>query len=100
MKFSLDFIKGIPQLTKELSNGLAKLSLPDNFEGFETEVTIPSSSELAIRNEVSYTPSKYIIVNQTGNGLINRGSTAWSSNFLYLQNNGLVDVTVTIQFLR
>ena len=100
MKFRIEGLKSFQALIKELALGLRRLSLSDNFEGFETTVTIPATTELSIRNQLSFIPSRYIIVSQTGNGLITKGTTDWSNNFLYLYNNGSVDVTITVQFLR
>ena len=100
MKFRIEGLKDIMSIIRELSFGLRRLDFTNNFEGFETTVVIPTASELAIRNELKFIPSRYIIFNQTGNGLITKGTTDWSTDFVYLYNNGGVDVTATIQFLR
>jgi len=69
-------------------------------EGFEATVTISATSELAIRNELTFIPTRYIILSQTGNGLITKGTTDWTSDYVYLYNNGAVSVTVTIFFMK
>lgn len=88
-------------MVKDLNHGLRNLTFTNNLEGFEATVTISATSELAIRNELTFTPTRYIILSQTGNGLITKGSTDWSSDYLYLYNNGAVDeVTVTLFFMK
>jgi hypothetical protein len=100
MKFRIEGLRSFTSLVKELALGMRRLDFSNNFEGFETTVTIPATSELNIRNELKFIPSRYIIFNQTGNGLITKGTTTWSTDFVYLYNNGAVEVTATIQFLR
>jgi uncharacterized membrane protein len=45
-------------------------------------------------------PSKMIITYQTGNGLITASGTAWTDDYLYIKNNGLVSVTAKITFQK
>jgi len=99
MKFSFDRIKDLRGLARELMAGLYNLDFIDNFASFQKEVTILAASELEIRNELPYIPSRYIIVSQTGNGLITK-ETTWTRNYLYLTNNGAVDVTAIIIFMK
>lgn len=102
MKFNLETLQDLTRLTRELAQGLLKLDFLDNFESFETTVTIPSSTTgYQIVNELSFIPSKYIITSQEGNGLITKSaSTDWTINYLYLDNNGSADVTLTVIFMR
>ena len=100
MKFAFEIIRSLNELKDTLSVGLKKLSFGDNFESFQTNVTISATSESKIKNQLQFVPSKYIIVSQTGNGLITKGSTEWSTDNLYLYNNGAVSVTVTVIFMR
>lgn len=100
MKFNIERIREIADLVKEMAIGLVDLQFIHNFRGFEKEVTIPATSEAKIRNELDFIPARYIIMDQTGNGLVTRGSTPWDGNYLYLYNNGSVSVTITVQFLR
>lgn len=101
MKFRLEKLKDLTSLIKELANGLRKLSFQDNFNGFiKEDVIISATSEKEVRNELQFIPSKYIILSQEGNGLITKGTTSWDLNYLYLYNNGAVDVTATILFLE
>ena len=69
-------------------------------EGFETTVTISATSELEIRNELTFEPTRYIILSQTGNGLITKGTSTWTSNNIYLYNNGAESVTLTVFFMK
>jgi len=100
MKFNLERLEDIINLTRQLAVGLKKLNFSDNFESFEETVTISATSEYRFRNTLNLKPTRYIIVNQDGNGLITKGTTAWSNDYVYLYNNGSVDVTITVVFLK
>lgn len=100
MKFSLENLFDFKQLIRHLSAGLERLSFKDNFEGFEAIVTIPASSEVKVRNQLNFIPTKYIITQQRGNGLVTAGDTKWDANFLYMKNHGASQTIVTLQFLR
>lgn len=97
MKFNIENLKEIGRLTKELAAGLRKLTLPNNFQGFEVNVTIPATSEQSVRNSLNFVPTRYIILSQTGNGLITKSSTtAWNLNKLYFYNHGSATVDAKI----
>lgn len=98
MKFRL--IEDIRSMVKDLNHGLRNLTFTNNVEGFEATVTISATSEATIRNELTFVPSRYIIMSQTGNGLLTKGTTEWSSDYLYIYNNGSVEVTATIFFMK
>jgi len=100
MKFSIENIFNLAQLKKHLASGLERLSLNDNFQGFEITLVIPASSETKLRNQLNFIPSKYIVLFQQGNGLVTAGDTAWTRDFLYIKNNGASQVTVKLNFLR
>lgn len=100
MKFSLENLFDFKQLLRHLSAGLSKLSLSDNFEGFEITLVIPASSELKFRNQLNFIPSKYIVLFQQGNGLVTAGVSKWTSDFLYMKNWGLNEVTIKLYFMR
>jgi hypothetical protein len=99
-KFRIIGLRDIINLVKELDRGLRDINFIDNFDSFETTVTIPLSSELAIRNELTIIPTRYIIVSQTGNGLVTRGTSTDTKDFIYLHNNGTVAVTIKVIFFR
>ena len=100
MRFRLESLQSLTQLIKELSTGLRRLTFESNFESFEVNVEIPTTSEFGVRNQLTFRPTKYIIVSQSGNGLITKGPTEWTDNNLYLYNNGASDVEATIIFFR
>lgn len=100
MKFNLERLRDVALLAKELAIGLTDLTFGDNFNSFEKEVTISATSNVQIRNQLKFIPTRYIIVSQTGNGLITKDSTEWTDNFLYLYNNGATSVTATVIFFR
>lgn len=100
MKFNIENLKDIRKLAKELAVGLRRLAFNDNFEGFEVKLTIPASSTITVRNQLSFIPSRYIILSQEGNGLITKSSTAWTLNYLYFDNNGSNEVTTTMYIMR
>lgn len=95
---SIDLVKGM----RELTNGLSKLTFDQNFESFETTVTIPASSELAIRNELrGVVPTKRLIVRGgTGAYSVVDGDTAWTTDYVYMKNTSGSSVTVTLVFLK
>jgi hypothetical protein len=100
MKFSLENLFDFKQLLRHLSAGLTKLSLNDNFEGFETTLHIISGDTLKVRNSLKFIPSTYIVKFQKGHGIVTAGDDKWTSDFLYLKNWGPNDVIITVQFLR
>ena len=98
MKFSFTSLES---LIRELTNGLTKLTFGDNFESFETTVTINAFSVLAIRNELSVIPTRRMIVKQDLEAAISDSTTEWTKDFIYLENhNGSNNVTLTIIFMR
>lgn len=100
MKFNLTSAKDLTDLAKKLAHGLVRLRFEDNMESQkEVALVIPASSTLTIRNKLTFIPSQYIITSQEGNGLITK-TGVWTNKFLYLNNNGLVDVTITVIFMR
>ena len=100
MKFSIDSIRDIKNLIRELSVGLTKLAFLDNFESFEWSGTIDATSTVTIRNKLKNVPTKRIIVKQSAGALISDSSTTWTTNFVYLQNHSATPVTVTVIFFN
>lgn len=73
-------------LIRGLGTSLLKLTFSENFDSFQQEVTIPANSELAIRNLFrSRIPTGFVITDHTG-GIVRRGTTAWSNDYVYLEN--------------
>lgn len=101
MKFSIDNIRNLPNLIRELSVGITKLAFSDNFEGFKTTVIITPSTVLKIRNQLKFIPSERIILRQDQEGAISDSVTPWTSDFLYLENHNATNtVTLTVFFTR
>jgi hypothetical protein len=100
MRFRLQSLLGdIRSLVKELENGLRKITIPENHAGFEVEVIIPAATEIRIINQLQVVPSGYIIRSQTsGNNVVSKGTSEWTTDFVYLLNNGASEVTVKVFF--
>ncbi len=82
---------------------LRRLSFLDNFEGFLSEVTIPAATELAVKNQFrdARVPRFFLILDDIGQGIIKRGATDWTKDFVYLQNiSGGSEAHAFIFFLR
>jgi hypothetical protein len=99
MKFRLEALKNLAAVVKELANGLKRLRFDNNFVSFTKTVTIANGAEATIRNELQIIPSGYIIHKQTGNGLLT-SETDWTKDYVYLTNNGSVEVTATVIFFQ
>lgn len=101
MKFSLDTVFDIKQLLKELRTGLGKLDLVNNFQGFEIDVTIAANTEAKIVNQLTFIPTRVIILGQTGNALVTKSTTVWTTSHLYMINHDSTNsATVKLQFLK
>tara|TARA_B100000902_G_C27319139_1_gene923181 strand:+ start:666 stop:989 length:324 start_codon:yes stop_codon:yes gene_type:complete len=107
MKFSLGSIKDIEELVKKLTHGLTKLTLADNMETFETTFSVAGGKTITIRNKLTSTPTRYIIVAQEGNGLLTKTTLQdgketiqWNNENVYIKNNGKETVKATVVFMR
>ena len=82
---------------KNLSSGLLRLNLLENFEAFRvSDLLIPAGETILITNALTVLPTSRLIVRQTGNGLVTDGT--WDIKVLRLINNGAVDVTISVIF--
>lgn len=99
MKFKFENLYELKQLLRHLASGLSRLTLNDNLEGTEIEISILSGTETEIRNPLNFIPTRYIILGKTGNSTISRSGT-WTSDFLYFTNHGVEDTTATIFLMR
>ena len=108
MKFNLSFAKDISDLASRLMRGLTKLNFDDNFSSFRVQsVIIKNGKYITIRNELTFIPESYIIVNQKGHGVVTKYSPViggitkeWDENFIYLYNNGPDEVEISVIFMR
>lgn len=88
---------------RELSVGLKKLDFLENYESFKVSVSIPATSELAIRNELrdGTIPRFRIVVKGGANAQhIVDGTTAWTSDFVYLYNTSASTATADVVFFK
>jgi len=107
MKFNLGSIKDVEELVKKLTHGLTKLTLADNMETFETAFSVAAGKTVTIRNKLTSTPTRYIIVAQEGNGLLTKTTLQdgketiqWNNENVYIKNNGNETVKATVVFMR
>jgi len=84
---------------RDLTTGLSRLKLKDNFEGFEAQVSFSGAGQVAIRHNLGFTPSQRIIVRATASDIVD-GDTSWDNNFVYLKKTGSGAATATVIFLR
>lgn len=105
MKFNLSISQNLKDLITKLNMGLGKITFEDNMESFKVEdIEITSGSIVSIRNELTFIPTKYIIVSQEGHGVVTRSKDLegidWNINNVYLINHGPDTATVTVIFMR
>tara|TARA_B100000902_G_scaffold399965_1_gene474068 strand:- start:4565 stop:4879 length:315 start_codon:yes stop_codon:yes gene_type:complete len=104
MKFNLSISQNLKDLITKLNMGLGKITFEDNMESFKVEnIEIRSGKTVTIRNELTFIPTKYIIVSQEGHGVVTRSKldgVDWNINNVFLINHGPNDVTVTVIFMR
>jgi hypothetical protein len=99
MKFRLEGLKEIGRIVKELAVGLRNLDFSNNFDTLEISDIIDTGSTIIVRNKFNALPEHWIVTDNTGDGVISRGST-WDENYLSFKNNGTVEATVKIMVYR
>lgn len=100
MKFALETLARLKEVTQQLSQGLLNLTISDNFNSQSNQVVISPGQEIEIRNRLKFIPNAYIIRYQVGNGNVTASSTLWTRNNLYMFNHGPDEVTATISFWK
>lgn len=102
MKFRTAVLTTLPKLVKELGVVLKDLSFDDNFNSFTiTDQALPANTEVKLRNQAQFRPTKYLILKQVGNALITAGDTAWDDDFIYIKNHSATNAaTITITFFK
>lgn len=101
MRFSLQNIKNLTNLIQELAVGLTRLDFRNNFEGFEASVFIEANSVTRIRNELTFIPTRRIILRQDTGVIVSDGLIPWTLSYLYLENHDPTeDVNLKVLFLR
>lgn len=90
----------VTKTLRDLTVGLTRLRFTENFTAFKVDVTIPATSELAIRNQFrDRVPTERLVVRGNSSAIID-GDTEWNLNFVYLKNTAAVAATVTVIFLE
>lgn len=84
---------------RDLSTGLGKIRLLDNFEGFEATFTFAGSDEQSFRHNIGFIPSQRIVVRADFSTIID-GPTAWTKEFVYMKKTDAGAGTATVIFLR
>lgn len=105
--FDVSYNKIIDELTLALQNlgllmeEIKALQFTENFDCFESETqTVTAGTEVAIRHPFAAVPSYWIIVRRTGNTVIADGPTAWTDEFIYLQNVGANTATFKVLIFK
>lgn len=80
---------------------LRNLSMLDNFQAFVVEgLEIPAAQEVSVRNALRrVVPNGFLVVRQTGAGVIRDGTRAWTEEEVSLRNIHATDsTTATVIF--
>lgn len=88
----------------ELEGGLGgQLTPQENLSGFEWSGDIAAGVTLEIRNKLrdGQVPTHYLILSQTPVPTIERSSTPWSQDYVYLRNSASTStVTARVYFYK
>lgn len=88
---------------RELALGLTRLTFLDNFNAFSATVSIPTMTEVAIRNGLQggAIPSYRLIVRggEDSQNIVD-GDTPWTQDYVYLKNLGAGTATATVIFIK
>ena len=87
-------------VVKLLNFVLKALSFQSNFNGYIASVKIPATSSIKIQHFLGVIPKYRIILRQEGNGVISDIPSGWNTEFITLQNNGSVEVSLTVLIAR
>lgn len=92
------------RLVSKLNTALRNLTFSDNFDAREVDVSFSGTSEIEIPNPFrdGRIPTRWLIVDvENGAGTLapKRGTTDWTSEFLYLQNTSASAISGKILFL-
>lgn len=83
----------------DISTALQRLTFKDNFKSFTAQVTISAGQELAIQHNLGVIPTGRLITRSSGYQ-VRDGDTAWTSDYIYLKNDGSSQVTLIVIILR
>jgi hypothetical protein len=100
-KIRLTNITNIKELARNLSSLLSDITMKDNMRSFTYEGTLAANGETKIRNLLTILPNSYIIRYQSGDALITSSTTAWTDDFIYMENHHATNIaTVKITFWK
>ena len=83
----------------DITTALTSLSFRDNFKSFTAQVTINAGQELQIQHNLGVIPTGRLILKSTGYQ-VRDGDAAWTSDYIYLKNEGSAAVSLTVVILR
>jgi hypothetical protein len=83
----------------DITTALQRLTFKDNFKSYTAQVTISAGQELPIQHNLGVIPTGKLILKSTGYQ-VRDGDTAWTSDYIYLKNEGSNAVTLTVVILR
>ncbi len=87
-------------LLRELYIGLGNLKFQDNFKTFRWEGTIAAGVTTQIVHPFKVVPSGWLNLKQVGNGVVDASTSEWTTEVVYLRNNGASSVTLTAIFFE
>ena len=103
MKFFLS-PTDIPTLVRDLSIGLHRLTLWENFEGFLWYGQILAGENLSILNKLvgsggqKLIPSSYMVLSCDGPPTVCRGDDDWTDSYVSLKNRASTSPVVTLVY--
>jgi len=83
----------------DVTTVLQRLTFKDNFRSYQTVVTIEAGQELPIQHNLGVIPTGRLILKASGYQ-VRDGDTAWTSDYIYLKNEGTNAVSLKIVILR
>lgn len=97
-------IEEVLRAFKDLATGLVRLTFAENFDSKTVEVTTTTlGTEVAVRNPyIDAIPTQWMVVNAENGavGTLSRGSTKWSQDFLYFENDTTGSSVFTVRLFR
>jgi len=83
----------------DITTAMQRLTFKDNFKSYTARVTIEAGQELPIQHNLGVIPTGKLILKSTGYQ-VRDGDSAWTSEYVYLKNEGSSPVTLTLVILR
>ena len=87
-----------------LNTILRKIGLSSNMSGVIKSVTIPLDSEVEVPHNLKVVPKYWIIVDQRGQAIIERGDKAFTDRAIYLKSKNIggsgEDAEISVLIMR